>query len=196
MKKNLFLLVIILALLLSGACKQKKKEKRPEDRFFPVLSFIQSQVAHIDTSLYPIRKLVYVDSTRTDTLFIKREQFRELASDFLRLPDLSDSKFEDRYIEKRTFDTTLNRVILILEPVKPEKEEIQRQEVLIRPDNTGDRVTSIIIDYLLNNKDSLVQKRMLWQVDKSFQVIITRQLPGQAEMSTTSKVIWNEENDE
>ena len=196
MKKNLFLLIIISALLLPGACKQKKKEKPAEDRFFPVLSFIRSQVAHIDTSLYPIRKLVYVDSTRTDTLFVKREQFRELASDFLRLPDLSDSKFEDRYIEKKTFDTTLNRVILILEPVKPEKEEIQRQEVLIRPDNTGDRVTSIIIDYLLSSKDSLVQKRMLWQVDKSFQVITTRQLPGQAETITASKVIWNEENDE
>src|ERR1700741_1812958 len=116
MKKILFLAFTTLVLFLSDACKQKKKEKPAEDRFFPVLSFVKSQVAHIDTSLYSIRRLVYVDSTRTDTQFVKREQFRELASDFLGLPDLSDSKFEDRYIEKRSFATTFNRRKLILSP--------------------------------------------------------------------------------
>ena len=46
---------------------QAKREINKE-KFFPVLSFIQSQVADIDTSLYSIRKLVYVDSLRTDTI--------------------------------------------------------------------------------------------------------------------------------
>jgi hypothetical protein len=64
---------------------------------------------------------------------------------------------------------------------------------LIRPDPGGDKITSIIINSVNNSKDSSVQKRMLWQVDQSFQVITTRQLPGQPETISTIKVVWNEE---
>jgi len=150
----------------------------------------------VDTSLYSIRKITYVDSTRTDTVFYRREQFRELAMDFLTLPDISDSKYKDRFREERQFDETLNRAIFRYLPINPEKEEIQRQQLLIRPGPPEDKITSIIIDYLISNKDSSVQKNMLWQVDKSFQVTTIRQLPGQMETTTTYKVVWNEENDE
>jgi hypothetical protein len=170
-------------------CKQKKNEN------FPVLSFIKSQVAHVDSSLYSIRKIIYSDSTKTDTFYYKREQFRELASDFLNIPDIAESKYKDRFTEEKQFDETLNRVIIHYQPKNPEKEIIQRQEILIRPDPPDDKITSIIIDYLISNKDSIVQKRMLWQVDKSFQVTTIRQLPGQQETNSIYKVIWNEEDD-
>ena len=83
------------------------------------------------------------------------------------------------------FDETFNRVILTYLPVNPDKEEIQRQEVLIKPDPSGDKVTNIIIDNVINNQDSSVQKNMLWQIDKSFQVTTIRQLPGQPETTST-----------
>jgi hypothetical protein len=194
MKKIWLLLFIPIALFSLFACKQKKKPKPENERFFPVLSFIKSQVAQVDTSLYSIRKITYIDSIRADTVYYPREQFRELAKDFLNIPDLGDSKYEDRFIEENTFDETLNRIILSYEPVNPEKEELQRQEVLIRPDPAGeDKVTNIIIDRLINTKDSLVQKKMLWQVDKSFQVTTIKQLPGQPETNSTFRVIWNED---
>ena len=110
-----------------------------------MLSFIQSQVADIDTSLYSIRKIVYVDSIRTDTFYIHREDFRKEARDFLSVPDISASKFQDRYMEEKLVDEMLNRVQLTYLPLTPEKEEIQRQEVLIKPDPSGDKVTNIII---------------------------------------------------
>ena len=193
MKKIWSPLFISIALLLFISCKQKKETKPESERFFPVLSFIKSQVAQVDTSLYSIKKITYIDSIRSDTVYYPREQFRELAKDFLNIPDLADSKYEDRFIEKEDFDETLNRVIITCEPINPEKEEIQRQEVLIRPDPSGDKVTSIIIDHVISNKDSSVQKRMLWQVDKSFQVTTIRQLPGQPETISTIRVIWNED---
>jgi hypothetical protein len=196
MKKIGLPVFIFLVLVSTDSCKQKTKEKKEEDRFFPVLPIIKSQVAKVDTSLYSIRKITYVDSTRTDTVFYRREQFRELAMDFLTLPDISDSKYKDRFKEERQFDETLNRAIFRYLPIDPEKEEIQRQQLLIRPGPPEDKITSIIIDYLISNKDSSVQKNMLWQVDKSFQVTTIRQLPGQMETTTTYKVVWNEENDE
>ena len=196
MKKIGLALFFFLVLVSTDGCKQKKKDKKEEDRFFPVLSIIKSQVAQVDTSLYSIRKITFVDSTRSDTVFYRREQFRELAVDFLTLPDISDSKYKDRFKEEKQFEETLNRAIFSYLPVNPEKEEIQRQQLLIRPGPPEDKITSIIIDYLKSNKDSSVQKNMLWQVDKSFQVTTIRQLPGQMETTTTYKVVWNEGNDE
>ena len=196
MKKLSLLISVSLALFLLISCKQKKKEKPGGERFFPVLSFIKSQVAQVDTSLFSIRKVIYVDSTKTDTTYFPREQFKDLATDFLNIPDLADPKYAERFKEEKQFDETLNRVILTYLPVTAEKEEIQRQEVLIQPDPSGDKITSIIIDYFINNKDSSVQKKMLWQVDQSFQVTTSRQLPGQPEKIATYKVIWNEENEE
>jgi hypothetical protein len=189
MKKiNAFLLALCLVL---AACRSSEKE--PSESFFPVLSFLKSQVAEIDTTLNSIRQYIYIDSTRIDTVFIHRDQFRDVAKDFLTIPDLASSAFKGRYKEDKQFDETLNRALFTYTPVKPEKELIQRQEVLIRPDPGGDKITTIIINSVINTKDSAVQKKMLWQVDRSFQVITIRQLAGQAETTTSTKVVWNED---
>ena len=185
-------------LLLSGACKQKNSDtdQNQKESFFPVLSFIKSQVAHVDTSLYPIKKIVFTDSIHSDTIFVPREEFRSLAKDFLEIPDLTDKKYKNRYTEEKLFDEQMNRVIISYKPQNPDKEEVQKQEVLIAPGPTGDKVSSIIIDRLISNRDSFLQKTMLWQVDKSFQVTTTAQKPGQPETTTIMKISWGENEDE
>lgn len=180
----------LLLLLFLISCKEKKKE--PKEKFFPIISYLRSQVAQMDSSLYTIRKYIYIDSTHTDTQYIPREQFRQVAKDFLSLPDISSEDFEDRYTEEKQFDEMLNRAILVYLPVKPEKEIIQRQEVLIKPDPSGDKVTSVIINTFSSSKDSTIERKMLWKMDESFQVTTTRQLPQQPETTSTYKVAWNE----
>jgi len=63
---------------------------------------------------------------------------------------------------------------------------------LITPNPEGDKVKSLIIDRFLANKDSSVQKRMLWRIGKSFQVTTIIQKPNNDEKSYTIKVVWNE----
>ena len=184
------LIIPAFVIVLISSCKQK--ETTPKEDFFPVLSFLKSQVAKVDTSLNSIRKYVIVDSLTTDTLYIPREQFRDIARDFLAIPDLSESKYKDRYVEEKIFDEMLNSVLLTYTPIKPEKEQIQRQEVMIRPGPSEDKITNIIINLSVDTKDSSVQKRMLWKVDQGFQVTTTRQLAGQPETTRTEKVIWGE----
>lgn len=197
MKKNIRPLVVILFFVV--ACNQKKGSdvngKQKED-FFPVLSFIKSQVAQIDTSLYSIKKIVYIDSVHSDTTFVPREEFRNLATDFLNIPDLSEKKYKTRYKEEKLFDETLNRVIISYTPQNADKEEVQQQEILITPDPSGDKVNSIIIDRVISNKDGFLEKKMLWQVDKSFQITTTSQKPAQPEITSTLKVSWNEKEEE
>lgn len=192
--KQYFRLVLAVAVL-SSACKEKEKED--EKKFISVLSLIEKQVAHIDTSLYAITKYVIKDSLHIDTLYIPREEFRSVAKDFLEIPDLSAKKVAKRYKEETRYDELLNRVIISYIPLNPEKEEIQKQEILVTPNiATGDKVNTILISRVINNRDGFLQKEMLWQMDKSFQVVTSTQKPGQSEVITTTKVTWNEEDDQ
>jgi hypothetical protein len=182
---------LFISLLLLTACNSSKKDE--DTSFFPIIPILKSQVAKVDTTLNSIKQYVFVDSSRIDTIFVHRDQFRALAQDFLNLPDIATEDYHDRYKETTQFDETLNRAIFTYVPVKPEKELIQRQEVLIKPEGSGDEITSIIINTVNNTKDSTIQKRMLWQVDRSFQVTTTRKLAGKPATTTTVKVVWDEE---
>lgn len=190
MKKYFAFLLSLLFLL--AACKSDEKE--PEKKFVSVLSLIKSQVAHVDTSLYSIVKIVKKDSLPDDTTYIRREEFESVATDFLSIPDLSDKRVSKKYKEETMYDNTINRVIISYTPLDPSKEEIQKQELLVTPDIArGDKVNNIIITKIINNRDSLMQKNMLWQLDKSFQVVTTLQKPGRPESITVMKVSWNED---
>jgi hypothetical protein len=185
MKHLLIISALLFAIFLCG-CKSKSSKK---ESFFPVLSFIKSQAAHIDTSLYQITKLISVDSV-WDTLYIKREDFRSSAKDFLDLPDLTEKQYADSYEESKFFDATLNRVIITYTP-KDKKQEIQREEVTIAPGQEGDdKVKNIIVDNLVVSGDSSIVKKMLWTVDESFQVTTIIQKTGHEDSTRTIKVIW------
>ncbi len=193
MKKYIVLLLPVM--LAMPACRSK--EKGPEKKFVSVLSLIKNQVAQVDTSLYSIVKIVSTDSLHNDTTYIPREEFRAAAKDFLAIPDLSDKKVAKRYKEETMYDKTINRVVITYTPEDPAKEEIQKQELLVTPDAaTGDKVNDIIINRVISNRDSFMQKNMLWRMDKSFQVVTTLQKPGKPEKTTTMKVTWNEDNDQ
>jgi hypothetical protein len=186
-------LLIFSALIIAAGCKSKDKE--PPKNFISVLSLIEKQVAHIDTSLYSIVKVETRDSLHSDTSYIKREDFRAVAKEFLEIPDLSDPKVAKRYKEENRYDELLNRVIITYTPLKPEKEEIQKQEILVTPNvATGDKVNNIIIERVINTRDGFLEKKMLWQTDKSFLITTTSQKPGEPEITTTTRVTWNEDD--
>lgn len=171
------------------------KKSTGKNNFISVVSLIKKDVAHVDTSLYSIQKIVYYDSTHIDTSYIAREDFAAAASEFLSIPDLSDHKIAKRYREDAVVhDQMLNRVIITYLPIAPDKEETKRQELLATPVPGGDaRIRNIIIVKEISTRDSFLQKKMLWQVNKSFQVVTTSQKPGGPEKMVTTKVTWNED---
>ncbi|MEJ0103103.1 MAG: hypothetical protein WDO19_26260 [Bacteroidota bacterium] len=184
--KQLIPLSFLLFAVLCPACKSKESEK---ESFFPVLSFIKSQAAHVDTSLYQIVKLLNIDST-WDTTYIKREEFRTYAKDFLSLPDLTEKQYADKYEESKFFDASLNRVIITYTP-KDKNQEIQREEITIAPGQDGDdKVKNIIVNKLTLSGDSSVAKKLLWTVDESFQVTTIIQKAGHEDSAYTMKITW------
>jgi hypothetical protein len=187
MKKTFYFSLISALLIFS--CKNQKSNQQDESSFFPVLSFIKSQVAHVDTSVYRIIKIVKTDST-SDTTFLKREEFREAANDFLSIPDISSKELKDDYTETKLFVQDLDQVALSYMPKKPDK-EITRQEVMIKPDSDGDKVQSIFINQINSSKNGSIHKILFWEVDKQFKIVTLTQLPDQPEKTETVEVIWN-----
>lgn len=177
------------------SCKSKKTE--PEKKgFISVVSLIEKQVARIDTSLYSIKRITIIDSLHSDTAYVRREDFREAAKEFLAIPDLSNKKIAKKYKEEPArYDQLLDRVIITYTAINPEKEEYKSQELLVAPGTVdGDKVTNILITRSISNRDSSMLKTMLWRMDKSFQITTTSQKPAEPEKITTVKVDWNEDN--
>lgn len=182
--------------ILLSACKSSKKEE-PKN-FISIVSLIKKQVAHIDTSLYSIKKVTIFDSLHSDTVYIQREDFNNAAKEFLEVPDLSVRKVAKRYREEPArFDELLGRVIITYSAINPAKEEYKTQEMLVTPNiASGDRVNTIIINRNYKEGDVAVTKNLLWQMDKSFQITTTRQKEGETEKTVVTKVIWTEDKQE
>lgn len=185
--------LIILSVLLLISCKSK--DDKNDKQFISVVSLIKKDVAHVDTSLYSIVKIEYIDSLHQDTSYIPREQFAAISKEFLEAPDLSDKKIANRWVESPAIvDQMLNRVIITYTPVNPDKEEFKKQEILATPVPGAEaKINNIIIIREISNRDSFLQKKMLWQVNKSFQVVTTSQQPGKPEITKTTRVTWNED---
>jgi len=183
----------ILLVIVISSCKSK--EAKNDKQFISILSLIRKDVAHVDTSLYSIVKIEYTDSLHQDTSYIPREQFAAISKEFLEAPDLSDKKVSKKWVEEpAVHDEMLNRVIITYTPVDPDKEEFKKQEILATPvPGQEARINNIIIVREISNRDSFLQKKMLWQVNKSFQVVTISQKPGKPEITKTTRVIWNED---
>lgn len=192
MKKTILLLFFLTSVLLFSC---KEKEDKSESGFISVVSLIRADVANVDTSLFTIVKTVTYDSLRTDTFFIPREEFAKEAKDFLEVPDLADKKVAKKYKDDPPrYDESLGRVIFKYLPLEPEKEEVKSQEFLATPVPGADaKINNIIIVREISNRDSFLQKKMLWQVNKNFQIITTSQKPGRPETTTITRVTWNED---
>ncbi len=180
-------------LLLAAACKSRKKG--PAKNYISIVSLIRQNVAHVDTSLYSIMKVENTDTLHYDTTYIPREKFAEAAKMFLEIPDLSDPEVAERYLEQpAVHDEMLNRVIITYVPLHPDKEEFKKQEILATPVPGADaKINNIIVVREISNRDSFFQQKMLWQMNKSFQVVTTTQKPGKPEIQRTTKVTWNED---
>ena len=185
MKNNFYTTVVLSLLLISCGGKKEKKNEQA----ISAISIIKGQVNHLDTSLYQIMKYD-MQNGRTDTSYLKREDVRSLAADFLSLPDISIKDYEKNYTEERLFDAQQNS-FSITATAKNEKMEIQKQIIIVPLDETAaGNVHSIYIDRLVQLKDSSIEQKLFWQIDKYFQIGNIIQVGNQPEKTKTLKVTW------
>jgi hypothetical protein len=194
---RLYYLAAFSAALFFAGCNPKKKDDAGGKKYVSIPSVIEKQVAHIDTSLYSIIKVTGNDSLHMDTTYVKREDFRKEAADFLNVTDLSNPENASRFSEESTYDTLIKRVIITYTPIKPESEEIRKQQLLISTEidaEGNNKIRSVLIERTKKNRDGAFNQQMLWRMDKSFLITTATQKPGEPESVTVTRVIWNEDN--
>ena len=185
--KWIFLLVIVLFSV--SSCKSRKKKKEPETKFFALIPFLRSQVAAMDTSINPIIAITTTDSG-TDTVDVHRADFKQYAIDFLSIPDISSEETKENYTESVMYDEPTNSILLNYTPINSD-EDIRRETIILDSDEKGEgEVKTVIIDWFRESKDSVVIKNMIWQVDKSFQVITKTTPANQQEKIRILEVKW------
>lgn len=189
MLRRLFCFLFLVSTVI--ACKHKSRAAGDAADFFPVVSYLRSQIRHIDTSLYSLTQITTHNGS-TDTAYLRREDFSAAAQDFLSLPDLNNDDLRSKYAETKLYDEDLKKVVLSYAPKDGNDfDQITRQDVLIEPgDETADQVQTIYIETLLNKGDSAVQKKLTWNVAKGFQVIRVVTRPGTPEVVQTTDVSW------
>jgi len=185
--KNYYIATAILAGFIAVSCTGKKESKT--EGIISVTSIFKGQVNHIDTSLYQIIKYETLEG-KTDTVFLKREEVRALAADFLSLPDITKNNYAENYTEERILDRSQNS-LSIISTAKNEKLEIQKQIIIVPLDETSTgKVQSVYIDRWLQAKDSIIEQKLFWQIDKYFQVGNIILTGDQPEKMKIMKVSW------
>jgi len=183
---RIILSITLLIVFGLSACKEEKRND-----FFPVLSFIQSQVKHVDTSVYSIMKITPLTDSTADTVYIKREEFRKEAADFLSIPDLTEGRYTKKYEQREDYDPDTKRAIFSYYPTG-KKVEILRQEVTVLPTEAGfDKIRNIYIERTKEIKGGMVLQKLFWTADESFKQVDIIQKKGQPEQILQKELVWN-----
>ena len=173
--------------LLFIACKGNKKETSKQD--ISVLSIIKGQINHLDTSFYQIIKYETKDG-KTDSSILKREEIKAVAADFLSLPDLTGKELKEKYTEEKLIDNNQN-TLNIISTANNDNLEIRKQIIIVPIDDLASgKVQSIFFDRYIEKKDSSIEQKLFWQIDKFFQIgTIIRKANGPEQISFL-KVRW------
>jgi hypothetical protein len=171
------------------SCHHKKKEKQDTSQYIPILSYLQSQLRGIDTTLNSVLKVEITDN-KWDTVYIRREEVRNYAKDFLDIPDLTNPEAGGIYKEVQQYDSLIGRVYFSY-TTDDEEAQVTKQEITIMPTFGGkDEVKTIYIEKNISQGDSTIEKKMLWEIDKFFNITTITQKKDEPEKIHKLRVIW------
>src|SRR4029078_11164804 len=101
-----------------------------------------------------------------------------------------DKKYYKNYTEERLIDAqqeTLN----ITSTAKNENAAIQKQIIIIALANVSSgKVQSIFIDRYISSKDSTIEQKLFWEIDKYFSIGSIIEKENQPEKTSFTKVVW------
>lgn len=188
-------------LLLLGACGNRQQSTSTPDtaartdtiseKFFPVADYLQSEIRYVDSTPLAILKCETIHN-RTDSTFLKPDEFDKLANTFLG-PELSADNLEKNYTEKSFGDKTTGYLSFTYSP-RNKDQSLQRLDVVVSAGQGFDKVKSIYLEKIVQASDTTMVRKMYWQARHSFLIITSLQAPGKTPEVRQMKVIWNNED--
>lgn len=190
--KNYRLLILAISYLFLACHNNDKKENTQKQEgkkdFFPIADYIKSEINYVDS--IPLGIVKYsIQNGKTDSIFIKTDEFNQLAQEFLPA-ELKDSIFEKNFTETSFLDQT-TQLLTFTYSTKNTTIQLQRVDVLATPSNGFDKVKSIYMEKNFIRKDTSITMKMYWRAKKSFQIISILQPTNQQSVTKQVKVVWD-----
>lgn len=178
--------------LVGFACNNKKKEDKDPSQYFPIRSYLQSQVKNLDTAAYSFIKIETANG-KADTSLLKRNELKQYTRDFTDIPDLRNPDEGRNYNETKSFDSLMGRVFMTYSAANDDV-EVTRQEITVLPTLTGsDEVKTVYIEKLISGKKGTIDKKLLWEVGYFFSITTITQ-KGNSDQVHKLKVLFKRNN--
>lgn len=184
---------IALAIIVISSCKNKsgssgkQNEDTAKKEYYPISSFIQSQVKNIDSLPLAVIKYTTVD-TKTDTAVIDKRDFAAIAGYFTS-PDITSTGIKAQIEETSFIDASIGTIALTY-TANNDTIALRKADVLLNQDNS--RVRTIYIEKKETIADGNTIKKMLWTADRNMQVTSIKQINGSPEKVTVEKYVWDD----
>lgn len=154
--------------------------------YFPVTDFLEGEIAAISTEgINPI-KIVTVNG-RTDSSWVKVEQFRDEFAEFLQ-PVIDSSNMMSLFTERSFLDQTINAFTFTYDPVKklPDSIGLQHWDVYVDPQkNTVTRI------YMLKKTRDNKTLQLTWQAQNWCKIVTITENQGKAAIEKEVIIKWD-----
>ena len=183
-----YLIILALLTILFSACKEKKEVKQEPP--ISALSIIKGQIKKLDSSMYAFTRYDKTD-LKSDTTYLQREEVSKHAEPFLTLSDIADKKNYEKYTEEKLIDAQTDKLSIISTLKENENSEVLKQIMIIDvADVSSAKVESIYIDRNITSKDSIIEQKLFWQIDKFFTINTAIIKENQPDKTHFIKVAW------
>jgi len=175
-----------------GPSPAPKEDSTATTAYLPVADYLRSEISYVDSTPLAIQKYTTLNN-RKDSSFIQQEEFNRLAKEFL-LPELATDSFKNNYSESSFMDKTTGYLTFTYSTRNKEL-PLQRVDVLAAPGSNMNKVKSVYLQKHSVEGDTIIVKKMFWQMGHNFLILTSSQLPGKAPLERQLKVVWATDED-
>ncbi len=179
----------VLAIFILFACSSKKNEKsfvQKDTSFYPVSSFIQTELLNVDSMPVALFYIRTADG-KSDTSIVDKKVLHQQAADIIS-PDISKEPLKEKYEETVFMDETINSVTLSYSTEDPDA-EVRKIEVFVSPDT--EKVKYVYVEKTFSRNDSSFTKKMIWTTGKYLQVNSSITPKTGSQISVQEKFTWD-----
>lgn len=179
------LILTVFWLISCGSGSETPEFEQADKTFFPVHSFVKSELAEIDSLPIAVFKYFSRDG-KTDTSIIEKNLFRSQTEELIN-PDITAPDLKNLYKETVYQDNSINAITLSYVP-KDQEAIIRKIDVYVNPEN--EKVKYIYIEKSEDKADSNFTRKMIWTAGKHFQVSTVVSVNNRMVSSFQEKYSW------
>lgn len=175
----------------TGSAEAINDSAKKAKAYFPVMDYIKSEIRFVDSLPVGIKKYVQTGN-RTDSAYIKLEEFHAYASAFLS-PELEPAAFTTNYRESSFYDRS-TKASTFLYQANNDAAPIKRIDIQSRPDEAYDKVFNIYMERMHQAGDTLVIKKMTWKPGRQLEVIESTIMNQQTQATPAIRqvrIVWD-----